>query len=385
VSDYNGFVAEFKCISMKKIAFIVRMFQKKSFHGGGEKLFYNLIKRFCENGVTVDIYCSETDMKQAGFAGKITVINQHYDHNKPETMENFYDKVKELIKDENYDFVISENITPPVDITYLQGHSLVNRLKKVKNPVEAFLYNFRNIKKERIKYQEKWLQQGYRKIFAVSEILKQDIVENFDIPEEKISVIYPGVEIREAKNPVSKREVPTFGLLAPGFKIKGGFVFLEAMKILKQKGYDFKAKIVYPKSEKNLGVKFFVRMNNLSGNVDFLPYQKNVIDFYNSIDCLVVPSLEDTFNLAALEAMACSKPCIISNNAGASEIIEEGVNGFTFNVKKNPEKNLAEKIMFLLKNPEFYPKLSESAYKTAKKYSWDKTYEQFFNELTKIC
>ena len=72
---------------MKKIAFIIRMFQEKSFHGGGEKLFYKLIKKFCEDGIAVDIYCSKSDAQQARYVNKITILNEHYDHNKPETME----------------------------------------------------------------------------------------------------------------------------------------------------------------------------------------------------------------------------------------------------------------------------------------------------------
>ncbi len=371
---------------MKKIAFIIRMFQQKKFHGGGEKLFYNLIKRFCKDGYIVDIYCSESDISQPeGFTGKITVIDEHYDHNKPETMENFYNRAKELIKDENYEFVISENITPPVDITFLQGHSLLNRLKKVKNPLEAFFYKFRKIKKQRIKYQEKWIKQGYRMIFTVSEVLKQDMVENFGVAESKISVVYPGVDIPEIKEMKTTKNPVTFGLLAPGFKIKGGFVFLKAMKILKGEGYEFRAKIIYPKFRKNIGVQLLVKLYNLADRVEFLPYRENIVDFYNSIDVLVVPSLEDTFNLAALEAMACSKPCIASKNAGASEIIQDEVNGFTFNVKQDGSKNLAEKMKIFIKNPDFYEKMSDFALKTAKKYSWDRTYSQFFENFTKFC
>ncbi len=360
------------------------MFQQKSFHGGGEKLFYNLIKRFIEKGVEVDVYCSESDVIQAGFAGRVIVIDEHYDHNNPLTMEKFYDKAGELIKKENYDYVISENITPPVDITFLQGHSLVNRLKNIKNPFEAFLYNFRKVKKERIKYQEKWIKQGYRRIFAVSEVLKRDIVDNFGVSGDKISVVYPGVEATEPVSADLSNDKPTFGLLAPGFKIKGGFVFLNALKILKKQGHDFKARIIYPKYKKNFGVQLLINLYNLDDCVEFLPYQNNIHEFYRSIDCLIVPSLEDTFNLAALEAMACAKPCIISTNAGASEIIEDGVNGFTFNVKKNSAKNLAGKIEFLIKNPDFYQKMSGSALETAKKYTWNTNFDQFFNELSKI-
>ncbi len=347
-----------------KIAFVIRMYQEKNFHGGGEKLFYNLIKRLENDGHEVHIYCSENHTEK----DNVRIINENYDHNDPVSMEKFYDKASEIIKNKGYDLVISENITPPIGMTFLQGHSLINRLKKNKNPLEAFFYNFRKIKKQRIKYQEKWIKQGYTRIFAVSELLKQDIVENFTVSPDKISVIYPGVDLPENPPPSPQNNEITFGLLAPGFKIKGGFVFLKALSILKKKGYDFKAKIVYPKHRKNLWVNLLVRLYNIKHNVEFLDYQKDIASFYRSIDCLVVPSLEDTFNLAALEAMAHCRPVIISNHAGACEIIKEGENGFVFNGNIN---QLFKKLAYFL---DVKPDLTANARKTAEEYSWNRFY-----------
>ena len=261
---------------MKKIAFVIRLLQKDNFHGGGEKLFFNLIKRFIDTDYTIDIYCSKSDIEHIDGINKILVVDKHYDHLKPETMENFYAEVENAIKCENYDFVISENITPPIDITFLQGHSLLNRLKRDKNPLEAFFYNFRGVKKERMKFHKKWFAKGFRKIFVVSEVLKRDIVDNYGISEDKISVIYPGVDIsplchcERSREPnfltkcqkrrgtihqkiinkwIASSQAPrnddkvlkniTFGLAAPGFKIKGGFIFLKALGLLKKQGYDF--------------------------------------------------------------------------------------------------------------------------------------------------
>lgn len=381
---------------MKKIAFIIRLFQKNKFHGGGEKLFFNLIKRFAAKNYEIDIYCSKSDMDSAEGIRKIVVIDKHYDHLKPETMEDFYNEVKNRLKDENYDYVISENITPPVDITFLQGHSLVNRLKRDKNLLEAFLYNFRNVKKNRMKYHKKWMKEGYRHIFAVSEVLKRDIVENFNIPEDKVSVVYPGVDMPQKTRidaPVQtfsrNDDVMVFGLAAPGFKIKGGFIFLKALGILKKKGYKFKAKIIYPKFKRNFGVKLLVKFLNIEKNVEFLSFQENINEFYSSIDCLVAPSVEDTFNLAVLEAMANYKPCIVSNNAGASEIIKDrndlsSSNGFVFNVKKSAVNNLAEKMILLINNSESYAKIAENAFETAKFYSWDEAFKKFEEKLLKL-
>jgi hypothetical protein len=44
----------------------------------------------------------------------------------------------------------------------------------------------------------------------------------------------------------------------------------------------------------------------------------------------LVPSTWDVFNFTAIEAMSSGRPTIVSDGAGASELIEDGVNGFVF-------------------------------------------------------
>ncbi|OGI02282.1 MAG: hypothetical protein A2104_04960 [Candidatus Melainabacteria bacterium GWF2_32_7] len=374
---------------MKKIAFIIQLFQDKNFHGGGEKLFYKLIDHLIKNNYVVDIYCSKSNVSEFSGINKIVIVDKPYKHTDPEIMEDFYEEAERLIKVENYDFVISENITPPVDIAFLQGHSLVHRQRKLKSLLESFLYNFRPVKIKRIKYQQKWFEQGYGRTFVVSNILKQDIIDNFNINSEKISVIYPGVDIPENAEfinipNITPNDTLTFGLAAPGFKIKGGYVFIKALKILKDKGLNFKAKIIYPKFKKNLWLMNLIKFYQIDKNIEFLPFQENMQDFYNSVNWVVIPSLEDTFNLVALEAMANKKPCIISSYAGASEIIQDGTNGLIFNMQENSSQNLADKMIFAINNPNNIAEYSKNAFETAKIYSWSKTCEEFIQNLLKL-
>jgi glycosyltransferase involved in cell wall biosynthesis len=97
-----------------------------------------------------------------------------------------------------------------------------------------------------------------------------------------------------------------------------------------------------------------------------------------------MPSLEDTFGLVALEGMSYGKPCIASSNAGASEIIQEGQNGFVFKIDKNASKNLAEKMIFFMDNKVNHEEYSKGSFETAKFYSWDKTYKDLLEHLSKL-
>ncbi len=56
--------------------------------------------------------------------------------------------------------------------------------------------------------------------------------------------------------------------------------------------------------------------------------------YYEASDVFVLPSLEDTWGVAALEAMAFAKPVLVSRYAGANEVVEHGVNGYVFDPYK---------------------------------------------------
>ena len=94
--------------------------------------------------------------------------------------------------------------------------------------------------------------------------------------------------------------------------------------------------------------------------------------FYKSIDCLILPSINEAFGLVVLEAMSYSKPALVSSTAGACEIIDDNNNGFIF-IRKSIYmllKNL-KKIINIYKNDfTLYQKISNEAYLTSKKYTW---------------
>ena len=66
----------------------------------------------------------------------------------------------------------------------------------------------------------------------------------------------------------------------------------------------------------------------LRDRIRFEKPSMDVLSFYAAADLYVGPSLEDSFSLPILEAMACGLPVIASPNAGASEMIRDGETGF---------------------------------------------------------
>ena len=102
---------------------------------------------------------------------------------------------------------------------------------------------------------------------------------------------------------------------------------------------------------------------------------------YAACDAFVFPQ-QITWGLAVIEAMATSKPVIVSSKCGASEIIQSNENGLIFDQSK-PEE-MAQKVKLLLENADLRKKLGENAYEYVKSHlSWEKyarTMEAIFEE-----
>ena len=67
---------------------------------------------------------------------------------------------------------------------------------------------------------------------------------------------------------------------------------------------------------------------DLSRHVTFVGERQDLVGWLSVADLFLLPSAQESFGLAALEAMACELPVVASNVGGLPEIIEDGVTGF---------------------------------------------------------
>ena len=67
---------------------------------------------------------------------------------------------------------------------------------------------------------------------------------------------------------------------------------------------------------------------DLSRHVMFVGERQDLVGWLSVADLFLLPSAQESFGLAALEAMACEVPVVASNVGGLPEIVEDGVTGF---------------------------------------------------------
>ena len=126
-----------------------------------------------------------------------------------------------------------------------------------------------------------------------------------------------------------------------------------------------------------------LRRSGLASRVTFLPVRSDVEVYYAAADAYAGPSLFDAFALPPLEAMACGLPVIVSRQAGVSEIIAEGVDGF---ILEDPEDSttLAKLIEQLVNESDLRKRTGERAAQTARQHGWARHAEEMKAHLDRL-
>jgi N-acetyl-alpha-D-glucosaminyl L-malate synthase BshA len=117
--------------------------------------------------------------------------------------------------------------------------------------------------------------------------------------------------------------------------------------------------------------------------VEVLGEQDQVVPLLSIADLFLLPSMQESFGLAALEAMACEVPVVASRVGGLSEVIEHGRTGFLHAL--DDLDGMADSGVALLTNPEQHAAIAAQGRRlVAEKFCADlivPRYETFYTEL----
>ena len=97
----------------------------------------------------------------------------------------------------------------------------------------------------------------------------------------------------------------------------------------------------------------------VSQQVEVLGAQEAVLPLLSAADVFLLPSAQESFGLAALEAMACEVPVVASRVGGLPEVIEHGVNGFLH--APADLDGMAASAVSLLTDPDLHARVAANA------------------------
>jgi len=220
-----------------------------------------------------------------------------------------------------------------------------------------------------------------RHIITVSEFSKREMVHYFSINENKISVIYNGINEKFTSRKLNSNERYILGVSSIAYH-KNFVGLIKAFQLLKND--NVKLYIVGGLNEKIFGKdskKILTEVKNSSkikfiGRVD----DDKLIELYSNAICFVYPSLYEGFGIPPLEAQACGCPVVLSDIPVFREVYGDSA----IYVDPYSPEDIAEKIQMLLDDERLRDILIQKGFENAKKYTWENSAKSFFKVLDKI-
>ena len=198
---------------------------------------------------------------------------------------------------------------------------------------------------------------------------KESLINDYGIPEHRITVIPPGVDvdvwnISESERAASQNN-PTLRILFVGgdFQRKGGTILLQCAACAAP---DTIVDIVTREDVATpAGASHLNTHRNLNAGAPEL------LALYRNANMFVLPSLGETFGLSIMEAMAMHLPVVTTNIGAIPELVVDGETGIL--VPPNSPKALNDAIQRLQKDPDLRVRMGKAGRKRV---------EQLFNRET---
>ena len=238
-----------------------------------------------------------------------------------------------------------------------------------------------------------WME-GYnlrkaKKIIAMSNVVKNEIIRNYGIGSNKIKTIYSAADLNffnpKHKKTYRKKIREELGFsdsdkimifVGNPFQRKGLDYLIRALPMIKPAKAKTKNKtkgkvklLVMGRDNKEPYIRLAEKLG-VSNRIVFGGFTPDINQYFSAADMFVFPTLYEPFGLVILEAMASGLPVVVSSEAGASELIEDGKDGLLLDNPASP-KEIAEKVNYIIKNKKLMNKISKNAEKLAENYNWN--------------
>lgn len=226
----------------------------------------------------------------------------------------------------------------------------------------------------------RWSCRRARRIIAISENTRRDLVALFGIPPERINVIRPGVgpqfrplppdqvaAFRRAKG-LPERFVLYLGTLESR---KNLITLLDAFARLTPR-----VKLVLAGGTGWMFAEVFTRVQSLGleGDVIFPGYvpDEELPLWYNAATVFVYPSLYEGFGMPPLEALACGTPAVVSNTSA----LPEAVGDAGMLVRPDAVDEWRQALQRLLDDAALRAELGARGRAHATRFSWERAAEE---------
>lgn len=281
-----------------------------------------------------------------------------------------------------------------INVHYASGYGTLGRFIKFENKLlnvwGSDVYDFPNQSSLKKKILIKNLS-AYKGIASTSHCMARETKKY--IKNKEIYITPFGVDINLFKNLNYKKDknkivIGIVKTLSPKYGIEYLIKAVKELENILEKEIFNKIEVhIYGKGYLEEELKQLTVGLNLEEKIKFLGFIKNtdVPKAINKMDIFVVPSIlnSESFGVAAVEAMACEVPVIVSDADGLKEVVVNNETGFI--VPKKDFKTIAEKLKELILDEELRAKFGKNGRKRVLElYNWNDNVDKMIEIYKKL-
>ena len=247
-------------------------------------------------------------------------------------------------------FLLQDLQKNPPDLIHVQWRGMLPLgrwlAKHLQRPYIVTVHDYLN-QQDAFKFDHQW----GRRIIAVSESVKEDLLFQTKLAGDIVTVIHSGVptdHISDGLTVLNNDHMPVVGTAGPLEAAKGLDYFLRAARIVAHSRPDVQFLVAGAGPDESR-LRRLVGEMKMTGQVTFVP---NVFDFTSSLeamDIFCLPALKQGLGTIMLEAMARGRPVIATRAGGVDSVVKEGETGLL--VEPSDIDDLAGRMLELLSNP----------------------------------
>src|SRR5438105_9886641 len=223
---------------------------------------------------------------------------------------------------------------PPIVVHTFHGHVLRGYFGR------TMTFGFRTL--------ERWLARATTSLVAVSPEVRDDLVALRVAPASKFTVVRLGIDLahRIASDDDQRRETRRqMGLRDDEFvvgwvgrmtAVKNTDRVVRALQTLVDLGVDARLLLVGDGPDRD-HLERYAHELGMMRRCLFLGYQEDVARFYDAIDALVLPSVNEGTPVSVIEALAAERPAVATRVGGTPDVIRDGIDGFLVDPADNGE------------------------------------------------
>lgn len=220
-----------------------------------------------------------------------------------------------------------------------------------------------------------------RAMFTTTNDLIQHLIAQ-GISQQLIYLIPNMVRCHELPHRGERNKPPVIGAMGRFVAKKGFDVYIEALSILKDKGYKFHA-VLGGQGKEESKLRALASKAGLDDILTFTGWVQDKRAFYSHIDIFCLPSLHEPFGIVLLEAFMFGTPVVSSDSEGPRDIITPNYDALL--VKMGDADAMADAMAKLLDNERFANDLAANGFAKVKmRYSMETVGERIEQALMKV-